>query len=126
MVHTINRSHSSIGSIANSGSYTWTPAASITRGSDYAIEIVDDANPSQTNYTPYFVLESDNTVASTTPTVTLGASSTSITSQTGVQTSTSGSSGSSGSSMSSSSSGMTTSTGAQTTRTNGGLSRKYL
>lgn len=39
--------------IENSGSFTWTPTNDLTRGSDYTIEIIDDANPSNTNYTPY-------------------------------------------------------------------------
>ncbi|KAJ9623515.1 hypothetical protein H2203_005777 [Taxawa tesnikishii (nom. ined.)] len=64
--------------IDNSGSYTWTPSDSITRGSDYTVEIVDDSNPSNTNYTPYFVLESSNTVAYTTSDVSVGAPSSSI------------------------------------------------
>ncbi|KAK8213410.1 hypothetical protein M8818_002709 [Zalaria obscura] len=64
--------------IDNGGSYTWTPSSSITRGSDYTIEIVDDAEPTNTNYTPYFVIESDNTVASSTGEVTLGAPTSSI------------------------------------------------
>ncbi|TKA67454.1 hypothetical protein B0A55_08077 [Friedmanniomyces simplex] len=60
-------------SIANSGSYSWTPDTHITRGSDYTVEIVSDSDPSQTNYTPYFVLDSDNTVAYSTSQVSLGA-----------------------------------------------------
>ncbi|TKA60116.1 hypothetical protein B0A49_10843 [Cryomyces minteri] len=70
-------------SIPNSGSYTWTPPSDIVRGSDYTIEIVDDTNPSRTNYTPYFVIDSANTVSSGTAigqfsTVTYGAPSTSL------------------------------------------------
>ncbi|KAK0347365.1 hypothetical protein LTR02_002966 [Friedmanniomyces endolithicus] len=60
-------------SIANSGSYSWTPDTMITRGSDYTVEIVSDSDPSQTNYTPYFVLDSTNTVAYSTSQVSLGA-----------------------------------------------------
>ncbi|KAK3113020.1 hypothetical protein LTR53_010109 [Teratosphaeriaceae sp. CCFEE 6253] len=59
--------------IVCSGSYTWTPDSTITRGSDYTIEIVDDSDPTQTNFYPYFVINSDNTVASSTGQVTLGA-----------------------------------------------------
>ncbi|KAK3113312.1 hypothetical protein LTR53_009529 [Teratosphaeriaceae sp. CCFEE 6253] len=62
-----------VSSIDNSGSYTWTPDSTITRGSDYTIEIVDDSDPTQTNFYPYFVINSDNTVASSTGQVTLGA-----------------------------------------------------
>ncbi|KAI7235577.1 hypothetical protein KC330_g4203 [Hortaea werneckii] len=61
--------------IDNSGSYTWTPDNSITRGSDYTVEIVSDDDPSVTNYTPYFVLDTDNTVATSTSEVSLGATS---------------------------------------------------
>ncbi|KAI9728268.1 MAG: hypothetical protein M1834_007761 [Cirrosporium novae-zelandiae] len=49
-------------SIPNSGSYTWTVPTSIVRGSDYAIEIISDSDTSETNYTPQFVIDSDNTV----------------------------------------------------------------
>ncbi|KAI7639207.1 hypothetical protein KC319_g14517, partial [Hortaea werneckii] len=62
-------------SIENSGSYTWTPENSITRGSDYTVEIVSDDDPSVTNYTPYFVLDTDTTVAKSTSVVSLGATS---------------------------------------------------
>ncbi|KAF7184990.1 putative cell wall protein [Pseudocercospora fuligena] len=64
--------------IDNKGSYTWTPDTDTTRGSDYTIEIVSDSDPSATNYTPYFVLESDNTVAATTSNVSLGAPSSTL------------------------------------------------
>ncbi|EME87483.1 putative GPI anchored protein [Pseudocercospora fijiensis CIRAD86] len=64
--------------IANTGSYTWTPDKDTTRGSDYTIEIVSDSDSSATNYTPYFVLQSDNTVAATTSNVTLGAPSSTL------------------------------------------------
>ncbi|KAK6395097.1 hypothetical protein LTR65_001286 [Meristemomyces frigidus] len=45
-------------SIANNGSYSWTPSESITRGWNYTVEIVDDTDASNTNYTPYFYLDS--------------------------------------------------------------------
>jgi len=61
---------------ANSGSYTWTPPSSITRGSDYTLEIISDSNPSQVNFSPYFVIDSTNTVPSSTSAVTYGAVST--------------------------------------------------
>ncbi|KAI9681139.1 MAG: hypothetical protein M1817_002421 [Caeruleum heppii] len=67
--------------IPNSGSYSWTPPEDAVRGSDYTVQIVDDSNPANSNYSPYFVLDSSNTVASTTdasasPTPTDSASST--------------------------------------------------
>ena len=54
--------------IANDGDFTWLPASNLPRGSDYTIEIIDDADPTQTNYTPYFVLDSSNVLPSTTAT----------------------------------------------------------
>lgn len=62
--------------IENDGSYTWTPSNSLTRGTDYSIEIVSDSDPSVVNYTPYFTLDTTTTEATTTSKVTLGASST--------------------------------------------------
>jgi len=62
-------------SIENSGSYTWTPSDDLTRGSDYTVQIVSDEDPSVTNYTPYFVLDTTNTVAQSTSVVSLGATS---------------------------------------------------
>lgn len=61
--------------IQNTGSYTWQVPASVTRGSDYVVEIIDDQDKSQTNYSAYFVIESTNTVASTTATSGTPASS---------------------------------------------------
>ncbi|GIZ40598.1 hypothetical protein CKM354_000393100 [Cercospora kikuchii] len=46
--------------IPNSGSYDWSIPESAVRGSNYAIEIQSDSDTSVTNYTPQFVLESDN------------------------------------------------------------------
>ncbi|RMZ06396.1 hypothetical protein D0862_04636 [Hortaea werneckii] len=61
--------------IARNGSYTWTPSNDLTRGSDYTVQIVSDDDPSETNYTPYFVLDTDTTVAQSTSEVSLGATS---------------------------------------------------
>ncbi|KAI4841091.1 hypothetical protein E4T44_07852 [Aureobasidium sp. EXF-8845] len=55
--------------LTNSGSYTWNVPSDITRGTDYALEIIDDSNPTSTTntaYTPQFFIESTNTVASST------------------------------------------------------------
>lgn len=49
--------------IDNSGSFTWQVPDDIVRGSNYALEIVDDSNEDNTNYTPPFVVESDNNAA---------------------------------------------------------------
>lgn len=65
-------------SIDNSGSYTWKVPSDAVRGTDYAIEIVSDSDPSQTNYTPYFVLDSTNTGSPSLSSVTLGAPTTSL------------------------------------------------
>ena len=53
---------SSVAGIPNSGSYAITLPEDTTRSSDYTIEISSDCNPSQVNYTPYFVVESQDTV----------------------------------------------------------------
>jgi len=48
-------------SIANSGSFTWTPPSDIPAGTEYTIEILDDANNNIYNYTPQFSISSSNT-----------------------------------------------------------------
>ncbi|KAI5208944.1 hypothetical protein E4T39_01091 [Aureobasidium subglaciale] len=63
--------------ISNSGSYSWSVPSDITRGSDYALEIVDDSDPSNVNYTPQFVVDSTNTVASSTSYISQSASASS-------------------------------------------------
>ncbi|KAF2480476.1 Ser-Thr-rich glycosyl-phosphatidyl-inositol-anchored membrane family-domain-containing protein [Neohortaea acidophila] len=111
--------------IANSGAYTWTPSNSITTGSDYTVEIVDDTDPNLTNYTPYFTLDTPTTASQTTSMVTLGAPSTSggktrSAKSTGSSSSSSSSSGSpsvTSSSSSASPSGLTTATSASPTPT---------
>jgi len=62
----------------NSGSYTWTPSNDLTRGSDYTVQIVDDDDPENSNYTPYFYLDTTTTVAKVTSMVELAAPSSSI------------------------------------------------
>jgi len=44
-----------IANIDNNGAFTWNVPSDIVRGSNYALEIVDDADESNTNYTPPFV-----------------------------------------------------------------------
>lgn len=66
-------------SIPNSGSYTWQIPADTVRNSDYAVEIVDDSDPSTYNFTPYFVIDSTVTVATTSASlVSLGAATSSV------------------------------------------------
>ncbi|KFY35931.1 hypothetical protein V494_05470 [Pseudogymnoascus sp. VKM F-4513 (FW-928)] len=53
--------------IENSGSYTWTPDASIPKGDGYALKIIDDADPETNyNYTKQFPIDSDTTSAAPT------------------------------------------------------------
>ncbi|KAI4723248.1 hypothetical protein E4T48_00543 [Aureobasidium sp. EXF-10727] len=63
--------------ISNSGTYSWSVPSDITRGSDYALEIVDDQDTSKVNYTPQFVIDSTNTVASSTSYISQSASASS-------------------------------------------------
>ncbi|KAK8175388.1 Ser-Thr-rich glycosyl-phosphatidyl-inositol-anchored membrane family-domain-containing protein [Phyllosticta citrichinensis] len=49
--------------IPNDGSYTWSVPTDVVRGTDYSIQIVNDDNTSQTNYYPYFTIQSTNVVA---------------------------------------------------------------
>lgn len=69
-------------SIANSGTYTWTPSADLASQPDYTIEIIDDADPSEYNYLPRFVVQGATAGATTsTPsqTATITSSSSSVT-----------------------------------------------
>ncbi|KAK7554487.1 Ser-Thr-rich glycosyl-phosphatidyl-inositol-anchored membrane family-domain-containing protein [Phyllosticta paracitricarpa] len=50
--------------IPNDGSYTWSVPTDVVRGTDYTIQIVNDDDTSQTNYFPYFTIQSTNVVAS--------------------------------------------------------------
>ncbi|CAD0114955.1 unnamed protein product [Aureobasidium uvarum] len=63
--------------LSNSGTYSWSVPSDITRGSDYALEIVDDQDTSKVNYTPQFVIDSTNTVASSTSYISQSASASS-------------------------------------------------
>ena len=51
---------------ANTGNFTWNVDKNTVRGADYTIEIINDDDTSETNYFPYFVLDSTVVVASTT------------------------------------------------------------
>ncbi|KAF2459709.1 Ser-Thr-rich glycosyl-phosphatidyl-inositol-anchored membrane family-domain-containing protein [Lineolata rhizophorae] len=61
----------------NDGSFIWDVPANITRGDDYALQIIADSHPDWVNYTPLFVIESNNTVATPTSDYTYGAETTS-------------------------------------------------
>ncbi|BCS03814.1 GPI anchored serine-threonine rich family protein [Aspergillus luchuensis] len=75
------------GSIDNSGSYSWTPSADLAARSDYTVEIIDDDNTDDVNYTPRFSV-SGATGAVTTSTASSTTSSASSTSSSTDQTST--------------------------------------
>ncbi|KAI9869036.1 MAG: hypothetical protein M1813_002859 [Trichoglossum hirsutum] len=90
--------------IANSGSFSWTPPSDIVRGSDYALQIVDDTNPNNINFTPQFVIESTNTVSSVTSSATKSATTTAASSSSASSATTSAASSSSSDTSSSSSS----------------------
>jgi len=49
--------------IANSGSFIWTPSTSLVKADDYALRIISDANPTVVNYTPQFAIDSTNTAS---------------------------------------------------------------
>ncbi|WEW58476.1 hypothetical protein PRK78_003944 [Emydomyces testavorans] len=69
--------------IPNSGSYAFVPSASLGPGSDYTIEIIDDTNPSNINFTPQFSVSGTTGTASRltgSPTVTGSATATPSTS----------------------------------------------
>jgi hypothetical protein len=53
--------------IDNSGSYSFMVPSSITKGTDYTLEIISDENPALTNYTPVFAVDSTNTISSAQP-----------------------------------------------------------
>jgi len=46
-------------SIQNTGTYTWSVPADTPEGANYAVEIINDSDKSQVNYTPQFVIQSD-------------------------------------------------------------------
>ncbi|KAK7564544.1 Ser-Thr-rich glycosyl-phosphatidyl-inositol-anchored membrane family-domain-containing protein [Phyllosticta citricarpa] len=57
-------SNGAAANIPNDGSYTWSVPTDVVRGTDYTIQIVNDDDTSQTNYFPYFTIQSTNVVAS--------------------------------------------------------------
>ncbi|EER28615.1 hypothetical protein D8B26_001114 [Coccidioides posadasii str. Silveira] len=63
--------------IPNSGSYVFVPSASLGPGSDYTIEIIDDNDPDNINFTPQFSITGTTGTATEltgSPTVTGSAS----------------------------------------------------
>lgn len=64
--------------VSNTGTYSWTPSKSITLGLNYVLEIVNDDNLEQTNYSPYFVINSPNTAVSSTAILTYAAETTGV------------------------------------------------
>jgi len=77
------------GGIPNNGAYTWTPDKQLKAGSDYTIEIINDADKAQTNFSPVFGIASNGqgypdptsvppAAATTTTTVNIVASSSKV------------------------------------------------
>ncbi|KAF7845876.1 hypothetical protein BT93_L0210 [Corymbia citriodora subsp. variegata] len=115
--------------ISNSGSYTWNVASSIAEGSDYTVEIIDDSDTSQTDYTPHFTITSTVTVASSTSRVTSGASSSSTKSGAAATTSSGHSSSTmatSSASKTSSASGTSSTTSAAATQTKNAAAATFI
>ncbi|KAK2795539.1 hypothetical protein FQN50_009723 [Emmonsiellopsis sp. PD_5] len=56
--------------IPNSGTYSFTPSASLGPGSDYTIQIIDDENPENFNFTPAFSVDGTTGTATALPTAT--------------------------------------------------------
>ncbi|KAG0648050.1 putative serine-rich, partial [Hyphodiscus hymeniophilus] len=69
-------------SIQNTGWYLWTPSSSLPSGTDYAFQIVDDADEAVNNYSGHFPLVSSGTSSSSSslPSSSASASITSTTS----------------------------------------------
>ncbi|TLD35627.1 GPI anchored protein [Venturia nashicola] len=53
-------------SVPNTGSVSWTPPADLPSKPDYAIQISNDANPAQVNYSPQFAISGTAAPPSTT------------------------------------------------------------
>ncbi|MCJ1280936.1 hypothetical protein MMC26_000254 [Xylographa opegraphella] len=49
-----------VANLPNTGTYTYTPPTNIVAGNTYTIEITNDQDPAQTNYTPQFDIISSN------------------------------------------------------------------
>jgi len=47
-----------VANLPNTGTYTWNVPADTVEGANYAIEIINDSDPSDVNYTPQFVIQS--------------------------------------------------------------------
>ncbi|KAI9769682.1 MAG: hypothetical protein M1840_003919 [Geoglossum simile] len=75
--------------IPNSGSVSWTPPSDLVKGGDYALEIIDDTNTNNVNYTPQFSIDSTNTVAKTATTAASTATTASTTTSDSTATTTS-------------------------------------
>ncbi|MCJ1397375.1 SMP-30 gluconolaconase LRE domain protein [Xylographa trunciseda] len=93
-----------VANLPNTGTYTYTPPTSIVAGNSYTIEISNDQDPTQTNYTPQFDITSDNQPVPSSASAS-GSASTSMTAA---------SSGTTGTSMTSTGMSSTTATGSST------------
>lgn len=54
----LTRHTDSLDHLPNTGSYTYTPDPNVVEGATYTLEITNDQNPNQVNYTPQFVISS--------------------------------------------------------------------
>lgn len=54
--------------LPNSGSFSWTPNASLPPGSDYTLQIISDDDPDVYNFTPRFSVEGTTGTGSALPT----------------------------------------------------------
>ncbi|KAF3482107.1 uncharacterized protein GIQ15_04866 [Arthroderma uncinatum] len=74
------------GNLPNSGSFSFVPMASLVQGKDYTIEIIDDTNPINYNFTPTFTVDGATGRPSGTPTPTHSTSSSTSTSDSSTMT----------------------------------------
>ncbi|KAF2402724.1 hypothetical protein EJ06DRAFT_307167 [Trichodelitschia bisporula] len=71
----LNPGTSIAASVQNSGTYSWTPPSDLPSGTTYAIEIIDDSNKGNVNYTPQFTVSGTSGPLSSAVTGTKTASS---------------------------------------------------
>ncbi|EEQ34864.1 extracellular serine-threonine rich protein [Microsporum canis CBS 113480] len=65
------------GNLPNSGSFSFVPPPSLIQGKDYTIEIIDDTDPSNYNFTPTFTVDGATGSPTGSPTTSRGSTTTS-------------------------------------------------
>ncbi|KAM5457567.1 hypothetical protein MaudCBS49596_000764 [Microsporum audouinii] len=65
------------GNLPNSGSFSFVPPSSLIQGKDYTIEIIDDTDPSNYNFTPTFTVDGATGSPTGSPTTSRGSTTTS-------------------------------------------------